>query len=202
MGLKLLSRGFVVVLASITAVCILSAGCEKKKEEQAIPRAPVSPQATGQPPQAPEAPGKPSEAPGLASKAPGQPASPHGTMTPKSDKPVVVPDDVKKKWSKVKLAIEDKDAKKTTEYTVKIGGVLEPPGTDLKVSVGEFLPDFRMDETAISSASSEPNNPAVKVEVFEKGKSIFKGWLYVKFPGIHPFEHSRYNITLKEGVKA
>ena len=90
MGLKLLKRGFVVVLACTTAVCILSAGCEKKKEEQAIPRAPVSPQATGQPPQAPEA-------PGLVSKAPGQPASPHGTMTPKSDKPVVVPDDVKKK---------------------------------------------------------------------------------------------------------
>jgi hypothetical protein len=187
-----------VIVVCALGLAMLVMGCQKK-EEQAIPRAPVPQQAPQQAPaQAPgQAPAQPAEPKGQ----PGQ-AAPHGTMASKSDKKVVVPDDVKKKWTKVKLVLEDRNTKKSTEYTVKVGSDFEFPGTDLKVSVGEFLPDFRMDETSITSASSEPNNPAVRVEVFEKGKSVFKGWLYVKFPGIHPFEHQRYCITLKDAVKA
>jgi hypothetical protein len=203
MSCKVLSRRGVAVLVCLLSVAILGLGC-KKKEEQAIPRAPVTPQAPEQTPQTPGQPPQAMQQPAQqpqAQKQPGQ-AAPHGTMAPKTEKSVVVPDDVKKKWNKVKLVLEDKNTKKTTEYAIKLGSDFEFPGTDLKVSVGEFLPDFRMDEGSITSASSEPNNPAVRVEVFEKGKSVFKGWLYVKFPAVHPFEHQRYNITFKEAVKA
>jgi hypothetical protein len=84
---------------------------------------------------------------------------------------------------------------------VNIGSEFKVPNTNLRIVVGEFLPDFRMDDATITSASDMPNNPAVRVEVFENGKSIFKGWLYSKFPTIHPFEHEKYGLTLKEGIK-
>jgi hypothetical protein len=127
--------------------------------------------------------------------------APHGDMGKKEQKPVQVPEDIKKSWGKVKLVFTDKVAKKSKEYTVDLGSELVIPGTDLKVAVGEFLPDFKIMGSTITSGSNEPNNPGVRVEVFEKGKSIFKGWLYSKFPDMHPFEHEKYGLNLKEGIR-
>ena len=77
----------------------------------------------------------------------------------------------------------------------------------LKIHVGEFLPDFRMEGLNFTSGSNEPKNPALGIKVSENKKQIFPapgrqwGWLFAKVPSIHPFEHSKYSITLKEGVK-
>ena len=63
-----------------------------------------------------------------------------------------------------------------------------------------------MDEGRITS-SSEPTNPAVGIRVYEGDKQIFPapgkqwGWLFSKMPGIHPFEHPKFSITLKDGVR-
>jgi len=124
-----------------------------------------------------------------------------GVMMPPGETKVVVPEAVKGKWDAVKLVIEDKIAKKTSEVTVKLDSEYTIPNSNLKIKVGEFLPDFKMDGLTITSSSNEPNNPAVRVVVYEGGKEIFKGWLYSKFPTIHPFQHDKYGITLKEGVK-
>jgi len=124
-----------------------------------------------------------------------------GVMMPPGETKVVVPEAVKGKWDAVKLVIEDKLAKKTSEVTVKLDSEYTIPNSNLKIKVGEFLPDFKMDGLTITSSSNEPNNPAVRVAVYENGKEIFKGWLYSKFPTIHPFQHDKYGITLKEGVK-
>ncbi len=122
------------------------------------------------------------------------------TMT-KTEVKVVVPDSVKGKWSAVKIIVEDKMAKKSQEFTVNLNSDLKIPDSNLRVSVGEFLPNFRMDVGTITSMSNEPNNPAVGIKVYEGDKEIFKGWLYAKFPDIHPFEHPKYGLALKEGVK-
>lgn len=167
------------VIAVGLVLSVIVVGC-KKKEEQPVPQTPMQP---------------PMSSPMQA------PMSPHGNAGPKVEKTVVVPPSVKGKWNKVKLTIEDKASKKSSEYTVNVGSDFKVPNTNLRIVVGEFLPDFRMDETTITSASDMPNNPAVRVEVFENGKTIFKGWLYSKFPTIHPFEHERYGLTLKEGIK-
>ena len=124
-----------------------------------------------------------------------------GVMMPPGETKVVVPEAVKGKWDAVKLVIEDKLAKKTSEVTVKLDSEYTIPNSNLKIKIGEFLPDFKMDGLTITSSSNEPNNPAVRVAVYENGKEIFKGWLYSKFPTIHPFQHDKYGITLKEGVK-
>ncbi|MCC6347070.1 MAG: DUF2155 domain-containing protein [Nitrospirales bacterium] len=174
--------GFLVVSL---ALVLVAGGC-KKKEEQVVPKTPLQ--------QSPMA--VPLQEPMHAPMA----ASPHGAA-PKVEKSVVVPDAVKGKWDKVKLVLEDKETQKSSEYTVKIKSDFKVPNTGLSINVGEFLPDFKMSESTLTSGSNEPNNPALQVEVFENGKSIFKGWLFAKFPAMHPLEHQKYGLLLKEGVK-
>ena len=122
-------------------------------------------------------------------------------MMPKGQTTVSLPDAVKGKWKSVVLVVEDKSSKKKTEYTVNVNSDFKVPGSNLKLVVGEFIPDFRMNGLTITSGSNEPNNPAVGLKVLENDKEIFKGWLYSKFPAIHPFEHPKYALTLKDGVR-
>jgi hypothetical protein len=113
---------------------------------------------------------------------------------------ILVPDSVKGKWKAVILKVENKTTKKTEELTVNLNSDVTLPNSNIKVSVGDFLPDFKMDGRTITSLSNELNNPAVRIIVFENDDEIFKGWLYSKFPSIHPFEHPQYGILLKNGV--
>ena len=189
------------VLISLMVAGII-AGC-KKAEENSV---------SNVPPQMPAAPmGQMPSAP-MGQTPLQSPMPPHGDNAgmgqmppngaPKVEKTIVVPDVVKGKWSKAVLDIIDKGSKKSAEYSVKLNSEFKIPNTDLKIKVGDFLPDFRMNGNTLTSASDQPNNPALRVEVFEGGKSIFKGWLYSKYPTMHPFEHPKYAITLKEGVKS
>jgi len=115
---------------------------------------------------------------------------------------VVVPAEIKEEWKAVKIAIIDKIANKTNEITVKLGTEYTIANSDIKIKVKEFLPDFRMDGLTITSASNTPKNPAVYISVYEGEKEIFKGWIYSKFPTIHPFQHDRYKLVLIEGIKS
>ena len=64
-----------------------------------------------------------------------------------------------------------------------------------------------MDGMNLTSGSNEPKNPALGIRVSENNKQIFPapgkqwGWLFAKVPSIHPFEHPKYGIILKEGVR-
>lgn len=172
-----------VVAVTLGLVLAVSVSACNRKEEQPVPKTSAE---------------VPMSMP--MQQSPMQPMSPQGGID-RSEKQVVVPVNVKGKWNKVKLVFMDKASKKSSEYIVNIGSELKVPNTNLKIVVGEFLPDFKMTETEITSASDVPNNPALRVEVFEDGRSIFKGWLYAKFPTIHPFEHEKYGLILKEGMK-
>jgi len=177
-----------ILAAACSIALLLSVGACKKKQEQPMPQ----PGMPGQQQQLP--PGHPQ---------PGQPGMPPagGVTMPKGETVVTLSDAVKGKWKAVVLVVEDKTTKKTSEQTVTLGSDLKIPGSNLKVSVSDFIPDFKMDGLNISSLSNEPNNPAVRIKVTEADKEIFKGWLYSKFPTIHPFEHPKYGIVLKSGVK-
>jgi hypothetical protein len=124
-----------------------------------------------------------------------------GVMMPQGETQVVVPDFVQGKWGGVKLIIDDKTAGSQSDVDVKFGEEYTIPGSEVKVKVNEFLPDFVMDGLTITSKSEELNNPAVNIAVTEGGNEIFKGWLYSKFPAIHPFQHDKYGITLKEAIQ-
>jgi hypothetical protein len=163
----------------LVAVCGLSlllsfGACKKKEEKPPVPQASV----------------------------PGHPGAGQGQITmPKGQTTVLVPDMVKGKWKAVVLIIEDKESRKKKEYTVDLNSDFNVPGSSLKLGVGDFLPDFKMDGLSITSMSNNPVNPAVRVQIFEGDKEIFNSWFYSKFPAIHPFEHPKYALTLKEGVK-
>lgn len=126
---------------------------------------------------------------------------PPGHGAPKGDMKIFVPDSVKGKWSAVKLVLEDKTAKQTQEIIVNLNSEFRVPNSNLKVAVGEFLPQFIVEKGTATSGSNLPNNPAVAVKIFEDKREIFKGWLYANFPTIQPFEHPKYGLTLKEGIK-
>ncbi|MFA5846873.1 MAG: DUF2155 domain-containing protein [Thermodesulfovibrionales bacterium] len=172
------------LMAVALSVLLVGSFACKKKEQQPLPQTPGTP--------------------GVGALPPGHPQQGQGNQgitMPKGDLQVVIPASVKGKWGAVKIVVEDKATKKAQEFTVKLNSDLQIPNSNLKVTVGEFLPDFKMDVGTITSISNEPNNPAVSIKVFEGGKEVFKGWLYAKFPAIHPFEHPKVGLGLKEGVK-
>jgi hypothetical protein len=139
-------------------------------------------------------------------KAPEAPAANQGTnlaLPQKGQEATVnVPAEVKSAWKAIKLSVEDKASKSKKEVVCKIGEETKIPGTKLTVKPLEFVPSFVMQGLNITSASNEPNNPAVKVVITEDGKEVFKGWLFQKFPTTHAFSHPNYAITLLEGMKS
>jgi predicted small lipoprotein YifL len=173
------------VFSAILVVFLLFLfGACSKKEEQPVP-------------QAPKMRGPIIDSPALQSKP---------RTGQRAELKVVVPQEVKDSWSSVKLLIEDNKLKKTEEFTVKLGDELKIPDSKLTVKVGDFLPDFKMGIQIITSASNNLVNPAVGIKISENGTQIFPlsgkwGWLYVKHPMIHPFQHDRFKVLLKEGVK-
>jgi len=186
----------IMVLACSIAL-LLAAGACKKKQEQPVPQTNIPGQQmpAGQPGQ----PGMPPAQPGMQ---PGQ-----NIVMPKGETKIVMPDAVKGQWKAVVLQVESKATKKTAEYTVNLNSDFKVPNSNLKITVGEFLPDFRMNGLEMTSTTNEPNNPAVGVRIFDGSKQVFPapgkkwGWLYAKFPTMHPFEHPDFSIVLKSGVK-
>jgi hypothetical protein len=125
---------------------------------------------------------------------------PSGMVMPVGETQVIVPESIQGKWSAVTLVIDDKTTNESSEVVVNIGEEYTIPDSSLKISVGDFLPDFKMDGSIITSMTNDLNNPAVNVTVFEGDTEVFSGWLYSKFPAIHPFQHEKYGLTLKDAV--
>jgi hypothetical protein len=130
-----------------------------------------------------------------------------GMMMPRGQSKVLIPASVKGQWSGAKIIFEDKVSQSKQEYTVKLNSDFAVPNTNVRIHIGDFLPDFKMDGLTLTSGSNEPRNPALSIQVFENNKQIFPapgrkwGWLFSKVPSIHPFEHPKYGIILKEGLK-
>ena len=186
-----MKKQILAVVCSLTL--LLTAGaCKKKEEKPPMPQTGMPGQGQGMPPGA---------QPGMPGQQQGAPQGQMNIVVPKGEKTVVIPDSVKGKWKAVILVVSDKKANKQQEYTVNLNSDLKIPNSNLKVSVGEYLPDFRMDGLTLTSTTNDPNNPAVGVKIFENNKEVFKGWLYAKFPTMHPFEHPNYSVVLKSGIK-
>ena len=117
---------------------------------------------------------------------------PHPTGA--KEKAIVVPDEVKKKWKTVSLKfIADG---KESPLTVKVGEMVNISGTTLSIKAEAFLPDYSIEMGRITTKSNEPKNPAVLVELFDKGKSIAKGWVFERLPDFNSYQHEKYRIVL------
>jgi len=124
------------------------------------------------------------------------------SQTPKKESVVVVPAIVKGKWKAVKIAVTDKNTQKKTLYTVDIGSQVSLPGSNLVVKVENFLPQFIIEGTHLTSQTNEPKNPAAQIIVMDGGKEIYKGWLFSLYPDTHKFEHPKFGFTLVDFIPA
>jgi len=202
--------------------------CKKKEETQPLPQTQVPqqqmpqeqtmpgqmppgqmppaqmPQGQAMPGQMPQGKAMPGQMPSGAREM-GKP----GMMPARGKSQIVVPPSVKDRWSGAKIIVEDKASKAKQEYTVKLNSDFKIPNSNLKVHVGEFLPEILFEGQTITSRSNEPNNPGLTIRVYENDKQIFPdlktgkqwAWLFAKVPSMHAFVHPKYGITLKEGVK-
>jgi len=179
----------IIAVMAITVTLFSFFACKKKEEKQPVPQAPAQ-----GPIMSPHA------------EAPAQGMPPQGVQQQKMEHKVVVPAEVKELWSAVKIVINDKTTNKQQDFTVVIGEELSVPDSNLKIKVVHFLPDFKMTEQTITSASNDTNQPSAGVTFYENGKQIFSSsgelwWLFSKVPDVHPFQHERFKVTLQEGVK-
>ena len=129
-----------------------------------------------------------------------QPAA-HGQAA-KKQATVVVPASVQGKWKAVKIAVTDKESNKETIYNVAIGSSFTIPATSLTINVDNFLPNFIMEGTTLTSQTNEPKNPAAQIRIREKGNEIFRGWLFSLYPTTHAFQHPRFSFTLVDFIPA
>ena len=133
---------------------------------------------------------------------PVQMTPPHGAMGEKHEAVIVVPDSVKGKWKAVKIAVLDKSTQKSSELAVPIGAEAAVAGSDLVIKVDNFFPDFIMDGPVRTSASNEPKKPAAQITIKEKGKEVFKGWLFYNLPSPHDFQHPKYAVSVAGYIPA
>lgn len=113
---------------------------------------------------------------------------------------LVVPPEVEKAYSGIRLRWKDSTNGKEGVIEVPLGGGTPLPDPSLVVRGDVFLPAFSMGGGAITSDGVEPQNPAARITVFEKGQEIFGGWIFTRFPDVHPFAHPRFQLFLEGGV--
>ena len=112
-----------------------------------------------------------------------------------------VPPEVQAAYSGVRLRWKDKQSGKEGVVEVPLGGGVPLPDPTLVVRGDVYLPSFSMGGGAITSDGVEEQNPAARITVFEKGIPIFGGWIFTRFPDVHPFSHTRYELRLEGGIK-
>ncbi len=122
--------------------------------------------------------------------------SAHPPTTGKSATTVSVPESVAGKWASVVLQIENKKSATRAEQVIALHSEYAIPESTLRIQVGDFLPHFSMDAGVITSLSNETSNPAVHVTVFDGSQAIYQGWLFQRFPSVHPFRDERFGIQL------
>ena len=171
-------KKFTLLVAVLMMVVIAGTGCKKKEP----PPPPMPPQG---------APGQP-----------GMPGAPHGEPgAPPVEKKIIVPDAVKGAWKAVKVEVEFKGKNSKKAFTIPLNSEFKVPDSDITLKVGNFLPHFTMAADQITSGSNNLENPAAQIEVFQGGKEIFHGWLFAKYPAVHPFQNDKFGLVLLEGIK-
>ena len=113
---------------------------------------------------------------------------------------VVVPDNVKGKWSAVQLAVSADEGSKS-ELTIPVGGEKDV-AEGLVVTVDAFLPDYTSDFEKATSASDSLNNPAALVHVTKGGEVVAKGWVFKNFPEFNTFNSKELKIELVDAKPA
>lgn len=105
-------------------------------------------------------------------------------------------------WDRVDKAfiriIDKKSGKVVAEETLGFRKEKEIKGTDLRLTVTNFVSHFAYDARGkeIYSKSPEHENPAIQLEIVEGREMIVKPWIFYKYPNMFPIEKSKYDFVL------
>ncbi len=100
---------------------------------------------------------------------------------------------------KARLLVRERDTKKqVADIIVNWNEDYQVQGIDLKVKVISFVADFAYDqhEKQVYTKSVEHNNPAVQVEIYEKGVLKARPWIFYNYPGLFIPEDPKYYLEL------
>lgn len=103
-------------------------------------------------------------------------------------------------WDTIKRArflVKERDTKKEiAEVIVNWQEDYKISGTDLKVKVISFVADFAYDpqRKEVYTKSLEHNNPALQVEIYERGVLKARPWIFYNYPGLFIPEDVRYYL--------
>jgi len=143
---------------------------------------------------------KPQQAEGLDNNVPDE-SHPTVQEAVKVRRAVVVPQETEGKWKAVKFLIKNKkDEARNEMKTVTLGSSFELEDSGIKVTVGPFLPNFVMSQTAYTSNGNELTNPAVQLVVEQNGKTLYTGWAFAKYPTMYAFEHEDFALQLMDYI--
>jgi hypothetical protein len=182
---------------SVALLCLAGAGCREKGRPDPNVRMAISHDRESE-----AEPGRASTDGAAEGAAPEtQAAGGTGTQAQRIPNRLEVPPAVVKAWSGIRLHWKDSQSGKEGSLDVPLGGAAILPDSDLQVRADVFLPAFTMTADAITSSSIEPENPAARIDVLEKGNPIFGGWVFTRFPDVHPFQHPRFSLRLEGGVR-
>ena len=121
----------------------------------------------------------------------------------KIDRGIVVPKEVKGQWKAVKIMVRNKiDESRSSMKTASLGSSFNLGGSGIKVTVGPFMPNFVMTQKNYSSNGNELINPAVRLRVEDKGKILFEGWAFAKYPTMYAFEHDEFAFQFMDYIPA
>jgi len=121
-----------------------------------------------------------------------------GQQTPNR---VEIPPEVQEAYSGIRVQWKDSQSGKEGLLDVPLGGSAKIPGSTVEVLGEIYLPAFAMSASTITSSGIEEQNPAARIGVTEDGKEIFGGWIFTRFPDVHPFEHPRFSLRLAGGIR-
>jgi len=106
-----------------------------------------------------------------------------------------IPADVKAKWKTVELSLAGKDIT-LRKLQIPVGGETGIDKSGLTVRVVAYVPAFQSDAGAVTSASNNPDNPAVLIQLLDKGQMLAEGWVFQKFPDFNTYANDRLQVQL------
>ncbi len=106
-----------------------------------------------------------------------------------------IPADVQAKWKTVELSVAGKDVG-ARNLKIPVGGETGVDKSGLTVRVVAYVPAFQSDAGAVTSASNKPDNPAVLIQLVDKGQVLNEGWVFQKLPDFNTYSSDKLQVQL------
>ena len=140
----------------------------------------------------------------VVSKTPARPTGspPHTSSGPDAFKHTAsgtksrlnIPAEVKAKWKSTELAVSGPGISART-VKLAVGGELKLE-SGLLLRVLAYVPAFQSDTGTVTSASNNPDNPAVLLQLVDRQQILGEGWVFQKLPDFNTFTIDRLKVQL------